>query len=74
LKATRPFIVTLVAILFIGSLVILGKKILVFVLPLGFTTYLIYGFVRPYMPRRIRHEIEDAGEDDDEEEKGVSGV
>lgn len=71
LKVTRPFTVTLVAIFFIGSLVIFREKILVFILPLGFTSYLIYGFVRPYMPRRIRHEIEDAGED--EEEEGAPG-
>ena len=64
LRATRTFTKTLVTILFIGSVVILREKILVFVLPLFFTTYLVYGFVRPRISRRILREIE---EEDDEE-------
>jgi CDP-diacylglycerol--serine O-phosphatidyltransferase len=63
LRATRTFTKTLVAILFIGSIVVLRERILVFVLPLLFTAYLIYGFVRPHISRRIRREIEE-----DEEE------
>lgn len=58
LRATRTFTKTLIAILFIGSLVIFREKILVFVLPAFFTGYLIYGFIRPRLSRRIRHEIE----------------
>ena len=64
-RATRTFTKTLVAILFIGSVVILREKILVFVLPAFFTAYLIYGFIRPRISRRIRREIE---EEEDEEE------
>jgi len=64
LRATRTFTKTLVAILFIGSVVILREKILVFVLPLFFTGYLVYGFVRPRLSRAWRREIE---EDDDED-------
>jgi len=43
---------------------VLQEKILVFILPLFFTAYLIYGFVRPSISRAMRREIED--EDDDE--------
>lgn len=64
LRATRPFTKTVIAILFIGSLVILRDKILPFVLPIVFTAYLIYGFIRPRISRQMRREIED--EDDDE--------
>ncbi len=64
LRATRTFTKTLVTILFIGSLVIFREKILVFVLPVFFTAYLIYGFIRPRISRRIRHEIEEEEEDD----------
>jgi len=66
LQATRTFTKTLIAILFIGSIVILREKILVFVLPLFFTLYLLYGFVRPRISREIRHEIESDDEEEDE--------
>jgi CDP-diacylglycerol--serine O-phosphatidyltransferase len=65
LRATRTFTKTLVAILFLGSILIFREKILVFVLPVFFTAYLIYGFIRPRISREIRHEIEE-----EEEEEG----
>jgi CDP-diacylglycerol--serine O-phosphatidyltransferase len=65
LRATRTFTKTLVAILFIGLILVLREKILVFVLPVIFSAYLIYGFIRPHVSRRIRHEIEE--EETDEE-------
>jgi len=64
LRATKTFTKTLFAVLFIGSVVVLREKILYWVLPLFFTAYLLYGFIRPRVSRRVRYEIED--EDDDE--------
>src|SRR5882672_10228424 len=64
LRATRTFTRTLLAVLFIGSVLVLRERILYWVLPLFFTTYLIYGFIRPRVSRKVRHEIED--DDDDE--------
>ncbi|HTY87746.1 MAG TPA: CDP-diacylglycerol--serine O-phosphatidyltransferase [Candidatus Acidoferrum sp.] len=64
LRATRTFTKTLVAILFVGCVVVFREKILVFILPLFFTAYLIYGFVRPSISRAMRREIEE--EEDDE--------
>src|SRR5262245_58558555 len=64
LRATKTFTKTLLAVLFIGGLVILRGKILSWVLPLLFTSYLVYGFIRPHISRRVRSELED--EDDDE--------
>jgi CDP-diacylglycerol--serine O-phosphatidyltransferase len=64
LRATKTFTKTLIAVLFIGSVVVLREKILYWVLPLFFTAYLLYGFIRPRVSRRVRYEIED--EDDDE--------
>jgi CDP-diacylglycerol--serine O-phosphatidyltransferase len=64
LRATRTFTKTLVAILFVGCVLVLQEKILVFILPLFFTAYLVYGFVRPSISRAWRREIED--EEDDE--------
>ena len=55
---------SVVTVLVIGFFVILWDKILQIVLPLLFTLYLLYGFVRPHISRRMRHEIE---EEDEEE-------
>jgi CDP-diacylglycerol---serine O-phosphatidyltransferase len=63
LRATRTFTKTLVAILFVGCVLVLREKILVFILPLFFTAYLIYGFVRPRISRAMRREIEEDEED-----------
>jgi CDP-diacylglycerol---serine O-phosphatidyltransferase len=63
LRATRTFTKTLVAILFLGSILIFREKLLVFVLPAFFTSYLLYGFIRPRISRRIRHEIEEEDEE-----------
>jgi CDP-diacylglycerol--serine O-phosphatidyltransferase len=68
LRATRTFTKTLVAILFVGCVIVFREKILVFILPLFFTAYLVYGFVRPHISRAMRREIED--EDEDEPDTG----
>jgi CDP-diacylglycerol--serine O-phosphatidyltransferase len=68
-RARRNFFTTLLAILFLGSVVVSKGKVLIFVLPVFFTAYLVYGFVRPRISRRVRHEIEDE-EDEDTAEAG----
>jgi CDP-diacylglycerol--serine O-phosphatidyltransferase len=67
LRATRPFTKMVFAILFMGLLLVLRDKILPFVLPLVFTAYLIYGFIRPRISRQMRQEIEDEEGDDADE-------
>lgn len=69
LRSTSTFAKAIVAALFIGSLLVLGELILYYVLPAFFTLYLIYGFIRPRISRRVRREIE---EDEDEEEPGAA--
>ena len=64
-KATRTFPKMVAIVLTIGFFVILWDKLLQFVLPAVFTIYLLYGFVRPFISRRMLHDIE---EEDDEEE------
>ncbi len=64
LRAKRTFPKTIVAIIFAAALVILRGLILPVVLPIIFTLYLLYGFIRPRISRKVRHEIE---EEDDEE-------
>ena len=63
-RTQKPFMKMVVIIVSVGLLVILWEKILPIALPLFFAAYLIYGFIRPRISRRVIHEIED----DDEEE------
>jgi len=65
LRSTTTFLKVIVAALFVGCLLILREKVLYYVLPLFFTGYLVYGFVRPHISRAWRKEIE---EDEDESE------
>ncbi len=64
-KATRTFTKTLIAILCFGAVLILKEKILYWALPLFFTSYLAYGFFRPYVSRKVRSEIADDDDDDE---------
>jgi CDP-diacylglycerol--serine O-phosphatidyltransferase len=64
LRATRTFTKTLVAILLLVSVVITQGKVLMFLLPVFFTGYLIYGFIRPRISRKVREEIEEEDEED----------
>ncbi len=66
LRTTKTFTKTLVAVLFIGAVVILREKLLTFVMPVFFTSYLVYGFIRPRISRKVRHEIEDEEDEGDE--------
>jgi CDP-diacylglycerol--serine O-phosphatidyltransferase len=63
LRSTTTFLKVICAALFVGCLLILREKILYYVLPIFFTAYLVYGFVRPRLSRAWRKEIEE--EDDD---------
>jgi CDP-diacylglycerol--serine O-phosphatidyltransferase len=68
LRARRTFAKTVLVIIFIAALVFLRRLILPVVLPLLFTLYLLYGFVRPRISRKVRDEIEE----EDEEDGGAS--
>ncbi|HWN94498.1 MAG TPA: CDP-diacylglycerol--serine O-phosphatidyltransferase [Methylomirabilota bacterium] len=59
LKATGTFWKTIAGALFIGSIVVLREKVLYVALPVLFTAYLVYGFIRPRISRKMRHEIEE---------------
>ncbi len=65
LKATSTFARAMGVALFVGSVFILRGRILYIVMPIVFSAYLIYGFVRPRISRKMRREIE---EDDESEE------
>jgi len=63
-RAQRTF-PKMIAIILLAGFVFIVWKVLPVVLPLTFTAYLVYGFIRPRLSRRIVHEIE---EEDEEEE------
>jgi CDP-diacylglycerol---serine O-phosphatidyltransferase len=63
LRSASSFAKAIVAALFLGLLLLLQEKVL-FVLPAFFTLYLVYGFIRPRISRRVRREIEEEDEED----------
>jgi len=63
LRSTSTFTKMICAALFLGFILILRDKILYYVLPAFFTLYLVYGFIRPYISRKMRHEIEEEADD-----------
>jgi CDP-diacylglycerol--serine O-phosphatidyltransferase len=65
LRSTTTFLKVVIGALFLGGMLILRDKIIYYVLPLFFTAYLLYGFVRPHISRAWRREIE---EDEDDHE------
>jgi CDP-diacylglycerol--serine O-phosphatidyltransferase len=60
LRGSRSFMVMVVAAILIGLMFTVGRK---FALPVGvpvlFIIYLLYGFVRPYIPRGARKDLEE---------------
>ncbi len=67
-RAKRSFAKMIIIVLCVGFFFILWEKVLPVLAPLIFTCYLLYGFVRPYISRAWRHEIEDEEEDSEEAE------
>jgi CDP-diacylglycerol--serine O-phosphatidyltransferase len=67
LRSKSTFTKAIVAALLLGFIMVLREKILYYVLPAFFTLYLLYGFIRPRISRKIRREIEE--EDDEEAEQ-----
>jgi CDP-diacylglycerol--serine O-phosphatidyltransferase len=71
LRSTSTFVKIIFASLFVGLILVLWQTILYYVLPAFFTLYLVYGFIRPRISRKMRHEIE---EEDDENGTHDSGA
>jgi CDP-diacylglycerol--serine O-phosphatidyltransferase len=68
-RARRTFPKMVVTIIIVGFLLITWRHVLPWLLPVAFTAYLVYGFIRPKLSRKIRRELEEE-EDIDEEEEG----
>ncbi len=71
-RTQRPFVKTLIIVLIVGFLLLLWQKVLPVAAPLGFTAYLVYGFIRPSISRQMQREIEVDDEPDDEPEPGTT--
>jgi len=71
-RTSTPFTKALMMLCLVGVFLILWKRVLPVVLPLIFTAYLLYGFIRPHISRRMRKEIE--YEDDDETESSQESL
>jgi len=69
LRSTITFPKIIVTALVFGFIFVLWKTSVVYVPPIFFTLYLAYGFIRPRISRRLRHEIEE-----DEEDGGEPGA
>jgi CDP-diacylglycerol--serine O-phosphatidyltransferase len=66
-RTQPPFNKMVVIILVVGLFVVMWRKVLPVALPVLFTLYLLYGFIRPRISRKMRREIEvDDDEADDE--------
>jgi CDP-diacylglycerol--serine O-phosphatidyltransferase len=66
-RTKHTFTRMVVAVLFIGFFVSLRNKVLPWALPIIFTSYLVYGFVRPYISRTLRRRLEDEDDTDPSE-------
>jgi CDP-diacylglycerol--serine O-phosphatidyltransferase len=68
-RTSTPFTKAVMMLAVLGVFLILWKKVLPIVLPIVFTGYLVYGFVRPHISRRVRKEIEYETEEDEDDEE-----
>jgi CDP-diacylglycerol--serine O-phosphatidyltransferase len=66
LRTRRGFPKMVIAVLFIGALVVLRHYVLPVIVPGIFTAYLVYGFIRPRISGKFRQEIEEEDDESDE--------
>lgn len=64
LRSTNTFVKAILGALVIGLLLINWRLLFPYVLPAFFTLYLVYGFIRPRISRKVRYEIEEEDEDE----------
>ena len=67
LRATSTFWRTMIAALLVGLVVVLRERVLYIVMPILFTAYLVYGFIRPRISRKLQREIEEDEDAEDDE-------
>ena len=65
LRSSSTFQKAIIAAMILGLCIVFRDRLL-FALPAFFTLYLIYGFIRPLISRKVRYEIEEKEEDSEE--------
>jgi|ERR1051325_10369563 CDP-diacylglycerol--serine O-phosphatidyltransferase len=65
MRSSSTFVKLLLFAIFLGLILVLKDKILFYVLPVFFTLYLVYGFIRPRISRQMRREIEEEEDEND---------
>src|SRR5205814_5222360 len=63
------FLKAIIAAMILGLCIVFRDRLL-FALPAFFTLYLVYGFIRPRISRKVRYEIE---EEEDADENAAGG-
>jgi CDP-diacylglycerol--serine O-phosphatidyltransferase len=63
LRSASTFVKAIIAAIIVGLIFLFWEQILFYVLPAFFTLYLVYGFIRPRISRKMRYEIEEEDED-----------
>ena len=64
-RTQKPFVKTILIVLVTALFFLLWQKLLPIVSPLICIAYLLYGFIRPFISRRLQREIEVDDDDDD---------
>jgi CDP-diacylglycerol--serine O-phosphatidyltransferase len=72
-RTQHAFVKTVIIIVVIAFFVLLWKKVLPWVAPILFGSYLLYGFIRPMISPKMRREIEAQGEEGEDNDDGESG-
>jgi len=62
-RAKRSFLKMLIMVLCVGFFLILWEHVLPVLATVVFTAYLLYGFVRPYLPHATQREIEEEADE-----------
>lgn len=71
-RTQRPFTKMVVIVLAVALFVMLWKRLLPYLAPAVFTSYLLYGFVRPFISRRMQQRVE--ADDEEEEPTPTTGM
>ncbi len=70
-RTQHPFVKTVVIVLLISLFLLLRNQLMPYIMPIVFTAYLLYGFIRPFISRRMQRRVE--VDEDDEDESGKDG-
>jgi CDP-diacylglycerol--serine O-phosphatidyltransferase len=68
-RARSTFPKMVITIIFVGFFLIAWRRVVPVLLPVLFTAYLVYGFIRPRLSRQMVRDIEEEAEEEEEEDE-----